>query len=154
MAMDDLLKHDFWKQPWATFQNDFWVMLPLFVIVVVGVWWLRGRLFEAQLGGLKEQIAALEQRLKLATDLTAASDKAKDEVETQLQTLEVAIAGKADVASLSALAAKLDNAVGQWATANNAVSNAVSRNTPWLDQGSGLEGVRSGFAAGSLGQRR
>jgi hypothetical protein len=73
--MEDWVKPEFWKQPWVAFQNEFWVILPLFVIVVLAVWWLRGKLYEAQIAGLKEQMSglkeqmvAIEQRFKLAAE--------------------------------------------------------------------------------------
>ena len=49
-----------------------------------------------QLAGLKEQIGALEQRV---TDLTATSDRAKDELEKQFQNYKVEVAAKGSKAS-------------------------------------------------------
>jgi hypothetical protein len=66
--MESLLSSDAWKQQWAAFWSAPWVIGPLILIVGGAVWWFRGKMFETQIAGLKEQIAAMEQRLKLATD--------------------------------------------------------------------------------------
>jgi hypothetical protein len=83
--------------------------------------------------GLKEQISALgaeksvlDQRLNLAADKTKIASEAEGELKKQIQTLEVAIAAKADNASLSALAAKVEVGFEKLAAANNAVSSTVS----------------------------
>jgi hypothetical protein len=114
----DYTKSEFWAQQWATFQNDFWAMLPLFVGVVVAVWWLRGWMSKREIDGLEGEKGVLEQRLKLAADLTAASDRAKDELDKQFQAYkeEVATNGR------NASPAKVDAAIVQWAAANKEVS--------------------------------
>jgi hypothetical protein len=122
MPGEELLKQEFWKQPLAAFQNDFWVMLPLFVIVVLAVWWFRGRLSEAQIAGLRAEKSVLEQRLNLAADQAKIASQVENEVERQLQALNLAVTDKA---SLSALA-MLETEIGKLANANNAVSATLS----------------------------
>jgi hypothetical protein len=141
-AGDYFLNPETWKQQWGAFWSAFW-SAPLFigpsiVAVVIGVWWLRGRMSKRKIGGLKGEISVLKERLeaqksamgqrvKFAAQSLAVSSGVKDEVQKQLLTLERAIEGNADNAQLAALASKLDSAVGKWAVANNVVSVAVRR---------------------------
>jgi hypothetical protein len=95
----DYTKSEFWAQQWATFENDFWVMLPLFVIIVGGVWWLRGKLYDAQIAGLKEQMVAIEQRFKFFVE---GLDRAKNDfvdLDKQFQIYKAAVEAKGRDAS-------------------------------------------------------
>jgi hypothetical protein len=95
----DPFNSETWKQQWAAFWSAPAIIGPLLLIVASAVWWFRGRLFEAHVYGLKEQIAAVEQRLKLATDLVAAADRARDELDRQFQAYKVDVAAKGSNAS-------------------------------------------------------
>jgi hypothetical protein len=122
----DYTNPEFLTQQWTAFWSAPLITLPLFVAVVVAVWWFRGTTLKGTIGGLKEQIATLEQRLKLAADKAGIAGQAQDELKKQIQTLEMAIMAKADNASLSALAGKVDVGFAKLAAANNAVSSTVS----------------------------
>ena len=159
MQMDALLKQEFWQKEWVAFQNAFWSMSLLLVVLVVGVWWLRGWMSKREIGGFKGEIAVrnseislLERQLKDAVAKSAASDTATAEVERRLKILEEAIASKADTASLVALASQLQSSVGELAKTQAAVSKVVSQDININT--SGLVGVGTRFAAGDLGQRR
>jgi hypothetical protein len=101
--MESFLSSDAWKQQWAAFWSAPGVIGPLILIVGGVVWWFRGTMFEREIAGLEEQIAALEQRLKLATEQMAASVRATDELEKEFQLykddvfLEGSMASSADV---------------------------------------------------------
>ena len=123
MQVEDLLKQEFWKQPLVVFQNDFWVMLPPFVIVMFAVWWFRGTLLKREIAGLKAEKSVLEQRLNLAADQAKIASQVENEVEKQLQALNLAVG---DNASLSASAARVETAVAKLAAANNVVSATLS----------------------------
>jgi hypothetical protein len=86
-------------------------------------------MFEAQIAGLKEQIAAVEQRLRLAADKAGIAGQAQDELTKRIQILDTAIAAKADSATLSELAAKVNDGFARLATANNALSSPLSINS-------------------------
>jgi hypothetical protein len=130
-----------WKNEWTTISSAPFSMLVAIIVVGWIIWWFLGKLSEAQIAGLKERIAVLEERVRLAVaqtaavnlviEKTAASDRAKDEAEKDLQNLKIAIAGKADKASLTTLTAKLDTAMSQWGTANNEVSSSLSEISPF-----------------------
>ena len=106
----DELKPEFWAQQWAAFWSAPAIMGPLLLIVGFVVWWFRGRLFEAQVSGLKEQvsvlekakngeISVLEQRLMLAADRL---DRAKDDLanlDKQFEAYKAEVAAKGKNAS-------------------------------------------------------
>jgi hypothetical protein len=121
---------------------------------VTGVvaWWVRGKVNDREIGGLKGEISLLERQLKDAVAKSAESDTATVEVERRLRILEEAIASKADTASLVALASQLQSSVGELAKTQAAVSKVVSQDININT--SGLVGVGTRFAAGDLGQRR
>jgi len=98
------------------------VIGPLIAIAGFVVWWFRGRLFEAQIAGLKEQIAVVEQRLKLAADALATSDRAKDELDKQFQAYKSEVATKGRNAS----PAKVDAAIAKVATSNTDIGSGLS----------------------------
>jgi thiamine pyrophosphate-dependent acetolactate synthase large subunit-like protein len=104
----DPFNSDTWKQQWTAFWSAPAIIGPLLLIVGSIVWWFRGRLFEAQVSGLKEQIAALEQRLKLASEASAASERARDELDKQLQAYKVEVAAKGSNASPEKVQAALE----------------------------------------------
>ena len=75
------------------------VIGPLIALAGFVVWWFRGWLFQAEKAGLKEQIGAIEQRLKLAADASGASERAKDELEKQFLAYKSEVAAKGKEAS-------------------------------------------------------
>jgi hypothetical protein len=77
---------------------------------------------ESQVSGLKEQIAAVEQRLKLAADALAASDRAKDELDKQFQAYKSEVAAKGRNASPE----KVDAAIVKVASGNTDVRSSLS----------------------------
>ncbi len=81
-----------------------------------------------QLAGLKEQIGALEQRV---TDLTATSDRAKDELEKQFQNYKVEVAAKGSKAS----PAKVESAIANVASSNTDVRDKLVAALQGLEYG-------------------
>jgi hypothetical protein len=132
------------QQQWTAFTNAPFIMLPLIAIAASGAasagWWLRGTTSAGKIAGLEGKIAGLEaqnaaldarnsvteQRLKLAAEQLAVANEAKNDVETRFRALEMAIASKADVVSLSALAAEVKTEFAKLTAANNAVRSTVS----------------------------
>jgi hypothetical protein len=137
--LDYLLKAEFWQQQRIAFTSAFWMMLPLLVAVVWAVWWFRGTRFAGKIDGLEAKIGVLNERLNLAADKVAIADRAKDELEKQVQTLRVelaALTAKAENASLAKVEAQLQKveiATGNLATANNAVSSTLSMSLKTTD---------------------
>jgi hypothetical protein len=104
------------------------LILATAAIVSPAVWWFRGRLFDAQVsglkeqvGGLKEQIAAVEQRLKLASEASAASERSKEELDKQFQDYKADVAAKGSNAS----PAKVDAAFEQLTKVDGLISHAL-----------------------------
>ena len=81
-----------------------------------------GWLFQAEKAGLKEQIGAIEQRLKLAADASGASERAKDELEKQFLAYKSEVAAKGKEAS----PAKVYAAIVKVASGNTNVRSSLS----------------------------
>ena len=139
-----------WEQQWTTFMSAPFIIFPPIVIAGLVGWWLQGTKSAGQIAGLKEQVSVMEQRLKLATEQAATANQAENEFARRMQTLETAIAAKADNDSLSALAADVKTGFDKLAAANNALSSTVSISSA----STGLAGAGSRFAAGHLGSTK
>jgi hypothetical protein len=88
-----------WKQQWTAFWSAPYIILPFIMVSLWAAWWFRGRTSEGEIAGLEREISALNERLRLAADLVAASDRAKDELEKQFQAYEAEVAAKGSNAS-------------------------------------------------------
>jgi hypothetical protein len=108
---------DDWRKLATAFTSaPLWaVMVATGVTVGAAVWWF----------GWEGAKLILEQRLSLAAEQLAVSDRAKNETQNDVQSLKMAIGAKADNASLVALAAQVEAATSRWATANAAVSSTL-----------------------------
>jgi chromosome segregation ATPase len=85
-----------------------------------------------KVAGLEGRISVLNERLNLAADKAAIADRAKDELEKQVQTLRVELAAltakteNATLAKVEAQLQKVEIATGNLATANNAVRSTLT----------------------------
>jgi hypothetical protein len=138
---------DTWKQQWAAFWSAPWVMAPLILVVGSIVWWFRGTMFEREIASLKEQIAAWDQRLKLATDLVAASDRAKDELDKQFQAYKADVAFKGSNAS----PAKVDAAFEQLRRENTILEAGLKATHQSLPLGTGYGALKKNEGLGNIG---
>jgi hypothetical protein len=125
----DPFNSETWKHEWTAVTDAPYFMLTAILIVGSILWWFLKKLFEAQIAGLNAEKSALKEQLNLAAKQAEIAGQAEGEFKKQLQTLEAAIANKADYASLAALTAKVDAGFGKLAAANNAVSSTVSVST-------------------------
>ena len=73
------------------------------VVGTLAAWWFRGTVDQGETKGLRAQIDALEQRLKLAAEQEQAAIKATQSAKEQLDALEVRM-GKALVGVMAKLA--------------------------------------------------
>jgi hypothetical protein len=110
-----------WKQQWTAFWSAPLVIGPLIAVAGFVIWWFRGKLFEAQIAGLKEQIAVVEQRLKLAADAMPASDQAKRELQILFDGYKAEVASKGRNAS----PAKVDAAIVKVSDGDAAVKSGL-----------------------------
>ena len=115
-----------WKKEWTAISSAPFSMLVAIMVVGWIIWWFQGKLSEAQIAGLKEQVSVMEQRLKLASEQAGIANRAENELAKQIRTLGTAIEAKADNYSLSALAAKVKAKFVKLTTANNALSSTLS----------------------------
>jgi CubicO group peptidase (beta-lactamase class C family) len=82
---------------------------------------LRPSLSQAERAGFKEQMAAVEQRLKLADAASSAADRTKDELEKQFQAYKAEVAAKGSSAS----PAKVDAAIVRLTKGNTLVKSEL-----------------------------
>ena len=118
----DLTNPELWKQQWAAITTAPYIMLPVIVAAFcAGVWFRKGTV-----DGLRERIAVLEERLRLARDQAEIFRQAKEDAEREFQTYKAAVAAKAVGPELTAETAKLDIAFAKMEVANNALSSILS----------------------------
>jgi hypothetical protein len=83
-----------------------WPSLTILAIVLIGgTWWLRGHLAKAQVGGLRSQLDARDERLKLAADKYEKASSEKTELATTLTKLQQQIAASAPIHALASTSA-------------------------------------------------
>jgi hypothetical protein len=103
----DELKPEFWAQQWAAFWSAPAIMGPLLLIVGFVVWWVRGKMTEAQ-------ILTLKERLNFAFDLVAASDREFEKLQKDLEKLQKELQdykAKVAIEGRNASQAKVDAAI-------------------------------------------
>jgi hypothetical protein len=117
----DLTNPEMWKQEWTAFWSAPFIMLAGIMAVGVAAWWFSKKIFEGQVAGLKEQVAAAEQRLKFATEQMAASVRATDELEREIQSYKDGVFLEGRMAS----SANLDEAIKSVEESNARIKDAV-----------------------------
>jgi TolA-binding protein len=102
-------------------------------------WFLQSTKSAGKIGGLEGQIDELnvridslkdrnlltEERMKFTAEKAAIAGEVEDELKKRIQSLEMGIADKADIAALSALATEVKSGFANLAAANNAVSSSL-----------------------------
>jgi hypothetical protein len=106
-AMDYFFNPETLRQQWATIANAPFFTVPPIVLGGLIVWWFRGTTLKGTIGGLKEQIAALDQRLKLAIEQSTAFATALDEIKKEFHTYKQRVF----VEGRNASPAKVDDAI-------------------------------------------
>jgi hypothetical protein len=147
------------------------------VVVGVGIWLFRGNQFKteranlvsekaAEKAGFEGRISILDERLKFASDKSELAgqtgselgDELRNEFKTEIETLKMGMVDMPDKAEIAAafsaigakMDAKIDVGFAKLATANAAVSHAMS---PPSATGS-LEGASMKFGVGTFGPSR
>ena len=99
----DPMDPDFWRRQWEAFSSAPIACVGFLVVGTLAAWWFRGTVDQGETKGLRAQIDALEQRLKLAAEQEQAAIKATQSAKEQLDALEVRM-GKALVGVMAKLA--------------------------------------------------
>jgi hypothetical protein len=89
--MMDPMDPDFWRRQWEAFSSAPIACVGFLAVGAVAAWWFRGSVDQGETKGLRAQIDALEQRLKLATEQEQAAIKATQSAKEQLDTIEMKI---------------------------------------------------------------
>jgi hypothetical protein len=91
----DPMDTDFWRRQWEAFSSAPIACVGFLAVGAVAAWWFRGSVdqgetkrLRAQVEGLREQINALEQRLKLAGELEQTAIRATQSAKEDLATLK------------------------------------------------------------------
>jgi ribosomal protein S27AE len=150
----DLFEPSEWQKQWTTFRNAPFILFPPVVIVAIVTWWFREwyssattEALNSTILNLREQIAILEQRLKLAAEQSEAAKKANAEAGDQVHSL------KSDLAANPELTRRLEileASMAQLSAANNALSSTVSSAVGVAAGGAVAAGA--GIAAGAWGE--
>lgn len=122
-----------WKHQWGVFMTAPYVLLPLMVLALLIGWWIGNKLASARVEGLngtvdnlKANIAVLEARLELAADREKDVQRARAELEKQVQELKAQVGAGAPNEKIRAITARVDAAIGEFTTANTALSTAIT----------------------------
>ena len=111
------------------------IVLGLIVVIVPAVWWFRGMFGKSQVSGLRERLAALEERRQLAADKFERVADEKTLLESAIATLQRQIAENAPAYALAGTSASVASHVTRfdnlWSDANTTI--AMSRGADLSD---------------------
>jgi murein L,D-transpeptidase YcbB/YkuD len=123
---------DFWLRQWAAFVNAPVPCLIFLALGLAGAWWFRGsvdqgetRGLRAQIEGLKEQINAWEQRLKLASEQEQAAIKATQSAKDEIATLTEQMANRVSVVTMATTTASIEGHLVEARRAQEQVSGTL-----------------------------
>jgi len=129
----DFSDRQVWKNGAAVVIGAPHIVVPLLAAVAIGVWWFRGRLeksgkdgLNGTISNLNSKIAVLNERLEYAKDRLADAKHREEEVRRAYAELQGQIAANASKETLAATAGKVDTAITQLSTANNALAVALT----------------------------
>ena len=115
----DLSELQTWKDGVAVVLSAPHIVVPALITAAGAGWWLK-----AAIG--KGENAALKERLQLAREREADAKEKQTELEKQVQELKARTAAGAPREELAAISARVDVALGEFTTANNAVKNVLA----------------------------
>jgi hypothetical protein len=97
----------------------------LLVAVVGGAWWLRGHFEQSEKNGLRAQVAALDQQLKLAKQQFEISERETASFKQQVTALQEQINRGAKLRELTNATTDLTITLGKVLAANDLVSGTL-----------------------------
>jgi outer membrane murein-binding lipoprotein Lpp len=129
----DLLDPNTWKQQWELIRNAPYLLIPSLVLALAAGWWLGNRLAAAKVEGLKATIENLNTRIAgLKEDLGRVRQREEDvrqanaRLEKYFDKLNTLIVTNAPREELIPVLRKVDVAVTESSTANNALGAALT----------------------------
>jgi len=115
---------------------------PLVVLAAGAGYWLKSEWAKSEKEGLVQRVGVLEQRVQLAEEHSQFArereedvKRERDEVRKQFRKLKAQIAAGAPKEKLAETSAKVDTALRNLSTANNALASAIREPAfrPWMD---------------------
>jgi len=122
----DLSDPKTWTEGFRVVIGAPYIVVPLLILVGGAAWWLKDKIDDGEIRGLKAKNDALDQRLQLAADRAQIVQEARDELEKQVEALKAQIAAGATRETLAPAATKIDVALGKFAQANAALQQLIS----------------------------
>jgi hypothetical protein len=129
----DPLSAETWRHQWEFFSNAPYLLMPIIVLALMVGWWIGNKLAGARVEGLngtndhlKAHIDFLEARLDQANHREKEVQRAWTELENRVRWLKEQVAAGASNENLAVTSAKVDIAITQLSTANNALSVALT----------------------------
>jgi hypothetical protein len=120
-GVEYLLKPELWEQQWAIFTSAPLILGPLILIIGLVFWWVRGAMFKRETASWKAEISAVEQKLKLAADALAKSDRDTEKLRKEFQAYKAEVAAQGSNVSPT----KVDAAIARIAKGNTALRSEV-----------------------------
>jgi septal ring factor EnvC (AmiA/AmiB activator) len=96
---------NFWMRQWGAFLAAPVPTLLFLALGAIAAWWFRGAMDDGEIRGLKAQVQALEERLRLAADRAQQLTDTKQQIEADLQKLQEQIETGASAKALETTAA-------------------------------------------------
>jgi hypothetical protein len=124
--MDQFLTPDFWKTQWVTIQAAPWLLVPLLAFVAMSVWWLRGRIDDAELRGARAERDAYKSHLDLVKDRSASDAGELTALRKDIDALQGQIHGGAIASALASLAADAERRAITLTSSNNDIRAIVN----------------------------
>jgi hypothetical protein len=115
------------KVLWDAVVSDAGIVIPAMLLTGGFVWWLVRYIEAGSKDGLKEQNAALTERIKLAQEQAQVFKQRSEELHVQVESLKLQIAAPVpDIAAIAKTTASIANTAGQISTANTELSSIMA----------------------------
>ena len=114
----DLLKIEIWKQQWEALLSAPYVILPLLIADAIAAWWLRSKISDGEIRGLRQELAARDALVKVAEERASLQKDARFEVEAKLKEANERISDTPTISELIATIKSLNKTINTYIVAS------------------------------------